>query len=82
MKDIMRDGWFLNEEGNRITQTNANMNGQQKGLKAIPLERNLWRTKTMKSEPEAVDLLMNQPDFLEQKEWLTETALSEPGFNI
>lgn len=80
LKDIMRDGWFLNEEGNRITQTNANMNGQQKGLKAILLERNLWRQGMKRAE--AVDLLMNQPDFLEQKEWLTETVLSEPGFNV
>jgi len=80
LKAIMRDGWFMDEEGNRITQIMANSDGQQKGLKSILLERKLWRQGMKKDD--AVDLLMKQPDFLEQKEWLTETVLSEPGFKI
>ena len=80
LKAIMRDGWFMDEEGNRITQIMANSDGQQKGLKSILLERKLWRQGMKKDD--AVDLLMTQPDFLEQKEWLTETVLSEPGFKI
>ena len=77
LKGIMRDGWFM-DKGNRITQTMANSDGQQKGLKSILLERKLWRQGIKKDD--AVNLLMNQPDFLDQKEWLTETVLSEPGF--
>ena len=31
---------------------------------------------------DACDGMKAQPDFIEQKEWLTETVIVEPGFNI
>ena len=80
LKVVMRDGWFVNDDGLRIPQANANKNGQQKGLRNILLERNLWREGMKRAE--AVELLTFQPDYLEQKEWLAETVTNEPGFQI
>jgi hypothetical protein len=42
IKSIMRDGWFLNENGDIVTQSFRNAKGEQKGLKIILQERYLW----------------------------------------
>jgi hypothetical protein len=39
---IMRDGWFLDENGDIVTQSFRNVQGEQKGLKTILQERGLW----------------------------------------
>jgi hypothetical protein len=48
--------------------------GVHKGLCSILTERGLWRPSL--KLPEARKLLQEQPDFLEQKEWLQETVCS------
>lgn len=92
---IMREGWFMNENGEIVGQ-DFNANGQQKGLKKILQERFLWRegtglcmycrtennSSTGLKRADAVELLSKQPDFAAQKEWLTETIICEPGFLI
>ena len=80
LKVIMRDGWFVNQEGERVTHLFKNANNQQKGLKTILSERGLWRDGTKKGD--AVDLLRAQPDFIGQKEWLAETVSSQNGSEI
>lgn len=80
LKTIMRDGWFLTSGGERKSQPNRNEHGQQKGLRTILEERNLWRDGMKRTE--AVNLLKSQPDYQEQREWLTETVVSESGFAI
>jgi hypothetical protein len=41
IKEIMRDGWFTNENGERVAQSFHNHKGEQKGLKTIS-RRLLW----------------------------------------
>lgn len=80
LKTIMRDGWFINEHGERVSQSFKTAKGQQKGLKTILEERGFWQPGMKKKE--AADLLQKQPDFVEQKEWLSETVTALPGFEI
>ena len=80
MKVIMRDGWFMNVDGERISHSFLTASGEQKGLRTILKERNLCRDGMKR--PDACALLKTQFDFIEQKEWLTETVMVEPGFDI
>ncbi|PKC07749.1 hypothetical protein RhiirA5_479009 [Rhizophagus irregularis] len=46
----MRDGWYINEHDERCAQSmifpnNHKLKGQQKGIKQVLKERNLWPTK-------------------------------------
>ena len=70
---ILKDGWYMDADGNRIIQSMINEDGEQKGIRTILMERGLWRPG-MKLD-EARKLLTEQPDFKEQKEdcWLWET---------
>ena len=61
----MRDGGFVNQEGERITHLFKNATNQQKGLKTILSEQGRWRIGTKKGD--AVDLLRAEPDFIGQK---------------
>jgi hypothetical protein len=43
----MRDGWYINEDGNKIMQSmvfpdNHKLKGKPKGIKQVLTERNLW----------------------------------------
>lgn len=80
LKSIMRDGWFINDQEERVSHSFKNAKGEQKGLKTILEERGLWHPSTKKKD--AVALLQRQPDFLEQKEWLSEIVTALPGFQI
>ena len=80
MKVIMRDGWFMNEDGARIYHSFLTASGEQKGLRTILKKRTLWKDGMKK--PDACALLKTQLDFIEQKEWLTETVMVEPGFDV
>lgn len=62
----MRDGWFINRNGERVNQCMINRNGVQKGIRHVLIERELWHSD-MKL-PEASKLLSQQPDFLEEKD--------------
>ena len=77
---LMRDGWFLDTNGNRVEQKMVLDDGRtSKGVRQVLQERNLWNASL--SLKEARTLLSKQQDFLEQKEWLEET-LSEAGCAI
>ena len=67
-----RDGWYLDQQGNRITQKMMNENGIQKGLKSILTERGLFMEEQKLNVKELTLLLSDQPDFKEQKGWLQE----------
>jgi transposase len=77
---MLRPGWFINGEGEKIIQSMQNVRGQQKGIQTILQERQLWRPNLRKAEAER--LLSEQPDFSEQKEWLEEVVTSNTGFII
>jgi hypothetical protein len=93
----MRVGWFINAEGVRIEQCMQNAEGKQLGLKNILIGRNKWRAsprmlkicdecKESSEETDRTDccayrVVSIEPDFLEQKEWLTE-VVQEAGCSI
>ena len=76
----MRPGWFINENGERVIQSMITESNEQKGLKSILEERNLWTQDFRRDE--ARKLLAAQPDFSSQKGWLEEIVTGEPGFII
>lgn len=73
-----RPGWFIDDNGIRVTQSMQRPDGVQKGVRTILKERGMW-TAALKL-PEARDLLAQQPDFQSQKSWLQETLGSDGGF--
>ena len=74
---LMRDGWFLDNNGNRVQQKMILEDGiTSKGLVKVLQERNLWNPNL--NADECRKLLASQPDFREQKEWLEET-ITEGG---
>ncbi len=42
VKTVMRDGWYLREDGTKVIQSMSNNLGQQKGLRSILEERGKW----------------------------------------
>lgn len=69
----MRDGWFIDQNGLRVSQKMVLDDGKtSKGLIRVLQERGLWHA-SMKAK-DAKKLLSQQPDFLEQKEWLEEVV--------
>ena len=77
----MRNGWFVDQNGDIVSQSMQTKNGVQKGIKTILTERGLWPDPGM-SLLDAKNTLSQQPDFLEQKGWLEEVVIAEPGFLI
>lgn len=75
-----RDGWFIDSDGVRQSQKMVKDNGQPLGLKSILLGRGLWDSTL--SLQGARRLLCEQPDFLEQKEWLQDVIEKHDGFRI
>jgi hypothetical protein len=73
-----RSGWFIDDNGIRVTQTMQRPDGVQKGVRTILKERGLWTIAL--TLPEARELLGQQPDFLSQKSWLQETLDSDDSF--
>ena len=70
---LMRDGWFLDNDGNRIEQKMVLEDGvTSKGLSQVLRERGLWHSSLTMMDSRK--LLAQQPDFREQKEWLEETV--------
>ena len=67
-----RSGWFIDDNGIRITQTMQRPDGVQKGVRTILKERGLWTTAL--KLPEARELLGQQPDFLSQKSWASRNS--------
>ena len=67
-----RNGWYLDQQGNRNVQAMANASGIQKGVKSILTERGLFTQNHKINLKEATLLLAEQPDFKEQKGWLEE----------
>ena len=76
----MRPGWFINDQRIRVEQSMIlNDNQTSKGLRCVLEERNQWdKTIGVKG---ARELLSQQPNFLEQREWLQETV-KNAGFII
>jgi hypothetical protein len=75
-----RDGWFFDSNGVKRTQRMVNDIGQPLGLKSILLERGLWdHSLSLKG---ARELLGEQPDFRDQKEWLQDVIEAHEGFII
>jgi hypothetical protein len=70
----MRNGYYYDEDGERVEQSLVLANGEHKGIKSILAERGLWR-RDMKLK-EAKEILRQQPDFMEQESlpWLREIA--------
>ncbi len=42
---LLRNGWFVNQSGERVEQVMQREDGVQKGLRTILLERGLWPSK-------------------------------------
>jgi hypothetical protein len=78
---LMRDGWYLNENGDRVEQKMVLEDDplKSKGVRQVLQERGLWDSSM--NVKEARNLLSKQKDFAEQKEWLEETLL-EAGFAV
>ena len=68
-----RDGWFL-QNGVKTRQSMVNSQGLPKGAKTILQERGLWHSSMGLAGARA--LLIEQPDFKEQTEWLEEVLTS------
>ena len=68
-----RDGWFL-QNGVKTRHSMVNSQGLPKGAKTILQERGLWDSTVGLEGARA--LLNEQPDFMEQKEWLEEVVTS------
>ena len=106
---IIRNGWYLNENGERLEQRMQHDDGKPKGLETILRERGKFHngrgyrllkicqccaSKIPHSERTWIEdevskylccatfVLSQEPDFLEQREWLTEVIENELGFNI
>lgn len=72
---LMRDGWFIDSQGNRLQQKMVMDDGvTSKGLAQVLKERGLWHAQL--NVKDAKRLLSQQPDFLEQREWLEETVVN------
>jgi transposase len=116
-RTVIRDGWFIDENGERVIQKmhltvqspTGMIKGDQKGLKTILMERNKSKNNrghnllkicdycskvNDKEERDyavlsgyidekccATYVLSQEPDFLEQKEWLSE-VVEAAGFDI
>jgi hypothetical protein len=76
---IMRSGWFIDCDGERVEQSMVTQNGLSKGLKRVLMERGLYIPGL--SVQGAKSLLKPQPDLKKQMELLQETLLEE-GFLI
>ena len=75
-----RAGWFFDANDVKQKQLMVKENGQPLGLKSILQERGLWDCTL--SLQGARQLLSEQPDFREQKEWLQEIVENHDGFII
>lgn len=73
-----RAGWFIDTNGNRVSQPMQRPDGVQKGKRTILQERGLWNSSMKLKEARA--LLAKQQDFCSQKGWLEETLTSGEGF--
>ena len=73
-------GLFINHDGEVETQNITNSAGEPLGLRSIIVGRGLWEFKL--SLQEVRDLVSQQPDFKEQKEWLHEVISKHEGFLI
>ncbi len=69
------EGWFLDSDGARVAQKFVHPDQTMKGLRTIVKERAASGSKKMTLQ-EMRDMLSAQPDFQEQKEWLSETITS------
>ena len=77
---LMRPGWFLDHQGNRIEQSMVMQDGKTaKGVRRVLQERGLWNPDLRLNT--ARELLSQQPDFIQQKEWLEETV-TNAGYYI
>lgn len=71
---LMRNGWYIDNTGARIDQRMVLEDGRtSKGIERVLRERNLWDPSL--NVKAARKLLSQQPDFIEQREWLEETVL-------
>jgi hypothetical protein len=71
---MMRDGWFLDSNGNPIVQKMVMEDGKNsKGLQQVLFERGLCNPSF--DLKQARKLLSEQPDFRYQQEWLAETVI-------
>ena len=75
------EGWFFGFAGERIAQRFVHEDQRMKGLRTIVKERGGTCPKKMTLQ-EMRDLLNEQPDFQEQKEWLSETVTSSKKHSI
>jgi hypothetical protein len=72
---LMRNGWFVHANGIRIEQKMVVEVGRtSKGIERVLRERGLWDPSF--NLKQARKLLSEQPDFLNQREWLEETILN------
>jgi hypothetical protein len=76
-RQIMRDGWWMDEHGERHIQS-MSINGTQRGLKSVLEERGLYQQGMQK--PQMQEVLSEQPDFAQQLPWLEETV-KDVSFN-
>jgi len=75
----MRDGWYVNSAGQKVSQPMQDADGIQKGLQVVLTERGLWRPGLRlecRSCPDASSdccarrIMSSQADFVEQKSQL------------